>query len=138
MSSPQMMRMLGLRCSCACAGLADGPRATPSIVATAAVAGKDARFMSSPQHGEAPPPRSTGSASGNEQVDRVPSLLQILLHLLPERLLGRLLAVVDERADRLAELVEGDRADRCLALRLGVAVDPVRDPVLVVRVEGEE
>src|SRR5262245_22657728 len=64
--------------------------------------------------------------------------LEVLLHLLPERLLRRLLAVLDQGADRLAELVERDRADGRLALGLRVAVDPVGDPVLVVRLEREE
>jgi len=43
--------------------------------------------------------------------------LQVLLELLPERLLGGRLAVLDEGADGLTELVERDRADDSLALR---------------------
>src|SRR5262245_32993282 len=64
--------------------------------------------------------------------------LEVLLHLLPERFFGRLLAVLDQGADRLAKLVERDGADGSLALGLRVAVDPVGDPVLVVRLEREE
>src|SRR5262245_23946317 len=64
--------------------------------------------------------------------------LEVLLELLPERLLRGRLAVVDERADRLAELVEGDGADRRVPFRDLVAVDPKGDLVLIVRVEREE
>src|SRR5207244_3085361 len=64
--------------------------------------------------------------------------LQVLLELLPERLLGGRLAVLDEGADGLTELVERDRADDGLALRGLVAVDPVRDALLVIQVQGEK
>src|SRR5262249_36321318 len=64
--------------------------------------------------------------------------LQVLLELLPERFLRRRLAVVDQGADGLPELVEGDHADGGFALRDLVAVDPVGDALLVVRVHGEK
>src|SRR5215510_16500821 len=84
---------------------------------------------------------SEGAAArrGAHPGERAPrSVLEVALQLLPERLFGRLLAVLDQCADRLAELVERDRPDRCLALRALVAVDPVGDLVLVVGVEREE
>src|SRR6185369_1935602 len=62
----------------------------------------------------------------------------MLLQLLPERLLRGHPAILHQRPDGVPELVEGNRADGRLALRLLVAVDPVRDSLLVVRIECEE
>src|SRR5439155_9208418 len=84
---------------------------------------------SEPEH------RIASGPAGGRAARRV---LDVLLELLPERLLRRLLAVVDERADRLAELVERDGPDRGFALDHLIAVDPERDFVLVLGIEREE
>src|SRR2546428_1599660 len=62
----------------------------------------------------------------------------MLLELLPERLPRSGFALVHEGADGLAELVERHRSDGGVALRDLVAVDPVGDPLLVIRIEREK
>src|SRR6267142_426149 len=64
--------------------------------------------------------------------------LEMLLDLLPERLPRSGLAVVHEGADGLAELVERYRPDGDVALRDPVAIHPVGEPLLVVRIEREK
>src|SRR5207253_106785 len=66
-------------------------------------------------------------ARARRDAPKITGALEVLLQLLPERLLRGHLAVVDQGADGLTELVERDRADDGFALRGLVAVDPVRD-----------
>src|SRR5437016_1886636 len=65
--------------------------------------------------------------------------LEVFFEFLPQRLLRSRPAILHQGADGLPEFVERHRADSSLlVLRLGVAVHPVGDTLLVVGIELEE
>src|SRR5262245_8626400 len=87
-----------------------------------------------------PSPSGRGSADQAYRTSHMhrDTVLEKLLEFLPERLLRSRLALVHECPDGLTKLVERHHANRGFAFGGLVAVDPVGDTPLFVRLHGEK